>query len=119
MSTYIAVPTRDADRGLRLSLDELDQLRGLLLAEIAAALARIAEYEAVLFSAPSDAFGAEVRPFARASIARTREAVADCEQTLERLVESYGSCEWCETALLPEQRKMIPLRRLCPACRRP
>ena len=46
------------------------------------------------------------------------EAVHDVEETLERLVESYGSCEWCETVIPPEQREVIPLGRLCRVCRR-
>lgn len=118
MNAYVAAPARDVvDRVVPLSRDDLDELRGLLLAEIAAASARIAEYEALLFKAPTDAFGAELRLFARGSIAFTREAVADLERTLERLVESHRSCEWCDTVISPRQRKVIPPRRLCAECR--
>lgn len=118
MSAYVAVPARSIDRSMLLSVDDLDSLRGLLLAERAAALGRIAEHEAMLFAAPADAFGAELCRFAKASIALAREAVHDVEETLERLVESYGSCEWCETVIPPEQREVIPLGRLCRVCRR-
>jgi RNA polymerase-binding transcription factor DksA len=116
MSAYVTGPASGVNRGPRLSVDDLDCLRGLLLAERAVALARVAEHEALIFSAPADAFGAELRRFARASITRAREAVDEVDKTLERLVESYGSCEWCETVIPPEQRKVIPPRRLCRDC---
>jgi RNA polymerase-binding transcription factor DksA len=118
MSAYVTVPGRDMDRGMLLSADDLDSLRGLLLAEREGALARIAEHEAMLFAAPGGAFGAELRRFAKASIARARKAVNDVDKTLERLVESHGSCEWCETVIPPEQRQVIPPGRLCGSCRR-
>jgi RNA polymerase-binding transcription factor DksA len=118
MSVYVTVPARDTGRGALLSVDDLDSLRGLLLAERAAALGRIAEHEALLFAAPADAFGAELCRFAKASIARAREAVADVDEALERLVETHGSCEWCETMIPPEQRELIPPGRLCRNCRR-
>jgi RNA polymerase-binding transcription factor DksA len=99
-----------------LSPDDLDRLRGLLLAERDSALARLAEHEALLFSAPPDAFGDELRRFARVFTALTRAAIDDVDETLERLVESHGSCEWCGTAIPPDQRKVIPPGRLCTAC---
>lgn len=118
MSAYLTVPGHGINQSMLLSLDDLDSLRGLLLAEREAALTRIAEHEALLFAAPGDAFGAELRRFAKASIVRAREAVDDVDGTLERLVASYGSCEWCETVIPPEQRDVIPPGRLCDECRR-
>jgi RNA polymerase-binding transcription factor DksA len=118
VTAYVTVPARATDRSVRLSVDDLDRLRGLLLAERAAELGRIAEHEAMLFAAADDAFGAELRRFAKASIARAREAVGDVDETLERLVESHGSCEWCETVIPPKQRAVIPPGRLCRNCRR-
>ena len=117
MSAYVTAAA-PGDRSALLSVDDLDLLRGLLLAERGAALGRIAEHEAMLFAAPADAFGAELRRFVKASIARDREAVGDVDETLERLVECHGSCEWCETVIPPDQRELIPPGRLCRDCRR-
>ena len=118
VTAYVTVPASGMERSGLLSADDLDCLRGILLAERAAALGRIAEHEAMLFAAPADAFGAELRRFAKAAIARAREAVGDVDETLERLVETHGSCEWCETVIPHEQRGMISPGRLCRACRR-
>ena len=118
VTAYVTVPASGMERSVLLSVDDLDCLRGILLAERAAALGRIAEHEAMLFAAPADAFGAELRRFAKASIARAREAVCDVDETLERLVRTHGSCEWCETVIPPEQRELIPPGRLCRDCRR-
>ena len=116
MSLCVRAPVPDVDP--LVSVEDLDSLRGLLLADRAATLARIAEHEAMLFAAPGGAVGAELRRFAKASIARAREAVDDVDETLVRLVERHGSCEWCETAIPPEQREVIPPERLCGDCRR-
>lgn len=118
MGMYVRAPAQDIVRGALLSIDDLDSLRGLLLAERATALARISEHEAMLFAAHADAFGNELRRFAKAAIARAREAVEDVDATLERLVKSQGSCEWCDTVIPPEQRVLIPPGRLCGSCRR-
>jgi RNA polymerase-binding transcription factor DksA len=116
-SAYVSVRADDTLH-LRLSVDDLDRLRGFLLAERAVRVGRVAEHEAMLFGAPGDAFGAELRAFARASLARDRASVDDVDEMLERLVESYGSCEWCDTAIPRGQLKAIPRGRLCAACRR-
>lgn len=118
MSAYLSVPTSDVEPSVRLSLDDLDDLRGLLLAERAATLDRLAEHEAMLFGAPRNAFGAELSRFARALMFWARQAVEGIDETLERLVESHGSCEWCGTVIPSEQRKVIPPGRLCAGCRR-
>ncbi len=117
MSAYL-VASEDGDPSATLSPDDLDDLRGLLLAERASRGVRLAEYEAMLFGTGADALGAEVRRFARTSIVRTREAIDDVDDALARLVQTYGSCEWCDSDIPSEQLTAIPEERLCAACRR-
>jgi RNA polymerase-binding transcription factor DksA len=103
---------------LRLSPEALDDLRGVLLAERGTWNARLAAYETMLVRAGSDAFGTEVRQLATAAIAHVRGAIDDVDRALERLVEWYGSCEWCDAAIPPEALKTISRARLCRPCRR-
>lgn len=65
-----------------------------------------------LARAPSDAFGSEVRQLAKASIARIRDVIDDIDRTLARLVETYGSCEWCDTVIPVEESDAISLNRV-------
>ena len=113
-----AVPLRAADDMVRLSPEALDSLRGVLLAERDTWSGRLAEYEATLANAPFDAFGAEVRQLAKASIARVRDVIDDIDHALERLVQAYGSCEWCDMVIPSEVLKAISRARLCRACQR-
>jgi len=101
---------------IRLSSDALDRLRGDLLAAREAWCGRLAEYEAMLGTATRDAFGNEIRALARMSIVHIRRAVADIDVTLARLVETYGSCEWCDAVIPSEVLEAIPPTRLCRNC---
>ena len=116
--TVTAVPFNGAHDMLRLSPDALDDLRGVLLAERDTWTGRLAEYEATLAGAPFDAFGAEVRQLAITSIAHARDAIDDIDHTLERLVQTYGSCEWCDMVIPSEVLKAISRARLCRTCQR-
>jgi DnaK suppressor protein len=101
-----------------LSPDALDRLRGILLAEREVRCAQLAAHEAMLVSAPADAFGAELRRITRASIARDRDAISGVDDELVSLVRTYGSCEWCGTVIPAQRLKTIPAARLCLPCRR-
>ena len=101
-----------------LSPEALDCLRGHLLAERGTWSAHLSGYEATMAAARTDAFGAEVRQLAKASIARIRDVIDDIDRTLERLVDQYGSCEWCDTDIPPEQLTDLPRARLCRRCAR-
>jgi RNA polymerase-binding transcription factor DksA len=116
--TVTAVSFGGADDLVRLSPETLDRLRGVLLAERDTWSARVMEYEATLAGASSDAFGAEVRQLAKAVIARARDVVDDIDRTLERLVQTYGSCEWCDMVIPSEVLKAISRARLCRGCQR-
>jgi RNA polymerase-binding transcription factor DksA len=116
--TVTAVSFNGADDMLRLSPEALDRLRGVLLAERDTWAGRLGEYEATLASASFDAFGAEVRQLAKASIARVRDIIDDIDHTLERLVQTYGSCEWCDMVIPSEVLQAISRARLCRACQR-
>jgi RNA polymerase-binding transcription factor DksA len=76
------------------------------------------EYEATLAGASFDAFGAEVRQLAKVSIARVRDVIDDIDHTLERLVQTYGSCEWCDMGIPAEVLAVISRARLCRTCQR-
>ncbi len=116
MVTGSAVSLSGGDDVRRLSPEALDRLRGALLAERDAWTGRQTGYEAMLADAPPDAFGAEVRQLAKASIAHVRDAVYDIDRVLERLVQTYGSCEWCDMVIPSEVAKVISRARLCRAC---
>ncbi len=116
--TVSSVSLTGADDLLRLSPEALDHLRGVLLAERGTWSGRLTEYETMLAGAAFDAFGAEVRQLAKASIAHVRDAIDDIDRALERLVERYGSCEWCDAAIPSEALNAISRARLCRACQR-
>lgn len=44
--------------------------------------------------------------------------IDDIDRTLARLVETYGSCEWCDKVIPVEESDAISLNRLCRACQR-
>lgn len=119
MTASSSVPRHRADQRVRMSPDALDRLRGLLLAERDARCAELAEHEASLLGASPDAFGVEVRRLAELSIARNQGAINDVDRTLERLVQEYQSCEWCETVIPPECLDSVPAKRLCERCKQP
>ncbi len=113
-----AVSLSDTEELHRLSPEALDDLRGVLLVERDTWSGRLTEYETMLAGAAFDAFGAEVRQLAKASIAHVRDAIDDIDRALERLVERYGSCEWCDAAIPSEALKTISRARLCRPCQR-
>ncbi len=118
MSILTAVSLSGAQDLVGLSPEALDDLRGVLLAERDIWTVRLTEYDAMLTGAGFDAFGAEVRQLAKASMAHVRDAIDDIDRTLERLVERYGSCEWCEAAIPREALKAISRARFCRPCQR-
>ncbi|MGH9264049.1 MAG: hypothetical protein ACRD1D_05100 [Acidimicrobiales bacterium] len=52
------------------------------------------------------------------SIARIRDVIDEIDHTLARLVETYGSCEWCDTDIPVDELDEISLGRLCHGCQR-
>ncbi len=101
-----------------LSPDALDRLRGHLLAERGNWIGHLAQQESTLAGTGSDAYGAEVRQLAKVSIARIRDVIDEIDHTLARLVETYGSCEWCDTDIPVDELDEISLGRLCHGCQR-
>lgn len=97
--TARSLSLRHPDDVFVLSPEALDCLRGHLLAARSTWSAHLAEQEATSSSAPSDPFGHEVRQLAKTLIAHIRHAIRDIDHTLERLVQTYGSCEWCDTVI--------------------
>ncbi len=117
-ATLTAVSLTDAESLVRLSPEALDDLRGVLLAERDTWTGRLSEYETMLAGAAFGAFGAEIRQLAKASITHVRDAIDDIDRALERLVERYGSCEWCDATIPSEALKAISRARLCRPCQR-
>lgn len=108
----------DSEALHRLSSEALDEVRGVLLAERDTWSRRLTEYETMLADAAYDAFGAELRQLAKASITHVRDAIDDIDHALERLVERYRSCEWCDATIPAEALKTISRARLCRPCQR-
>ena len=102
-----------------LPADELDRLRGHLMAELDLQSTQSAAHESAARQLRdlTDADSVLERELAEAGARRAQEALAEIEHALARLQDgTYGRCEACGAAVPFERLEAIPSARFCVAC---
>jgi DnaK suppressor protein len=102
-----------------LTADELDRLRGRLLAESDLRSTQHAAHETAARQLRdlTDADSVLERELAQAGAQRAQEALAEIEDALARLdAGTYGRCEACGAPVPFERLEAIPSARFCVAC---